>query len=391
MKSEGMVYRARIAMLFLVRSGRATVPLAIMVITAVAALVFLSALAVGVNDAMLRNTVGLFPGHITGYELSPSLQPDDLMAPGVKGVLKRVWVPGIASAGDLYQPLRLCAVDPGRETALTALQKKIVSGRYPQNGRTEVLIGAPLASQLGVREGDTLRFSSPSLGRPLGLTVTGIYESRIERLDNRVVFCPLSGLPPQTRPWSAAVFLRQGGDPQKVIDFYHNKWPGQYRFESWETLFPDLRQLIDLQYLSMGIVNVLVFAVVAIGIGCSFVIFIIKNIREYGIMKAMGVTNWGMTTLIMMKVVLMNLFAACTGLLIGVALVWGAAAWGGIDLTAWTSHNRYFSVSGIIYPRLTVFSLLAPPLTAFSFSLLAALWPAGLVARKKAADIIRMI
>jgi ABC-type lipoprotein release transport system permease subunit len=382
---------ARIALLFLVRSGRSTIPLAIMVITAVAALIFLSALAVGVNDAMLRNTVGLFPGHITGYEMAPSLNPQDLMVSGVKGVLKRVWVPGIASAGDLNQPLSLCAVDPGRETALTALQKKIVTGRYPQDGRAEALIGAPLAGRLGVREGDTLHFAAPSLRRPLALTVTGIFQTRIERLDNRVVFCPLGALPPQARPWSAAVFLQQGRDPQDVMQAYRLKWSGRYRFESWESLFPELRQLIDLQYISMGIVNLLVFAVVAIGIACSFVIFIIKNLREYGIMKAMGVTNREMTALIMMKVVLINLLAACTGLLIGIALVWGTAAWGGIDLAAWTSHNRYFSVSGIIYPRLTVFSLLAPPLTAFFFSLLAALWPARLVAGKKAAAIIRMV
>jgi lipoprotein-releasing system permease protein len=101
--------------------------------------------------------------------------------------------------------------------------------------------------------------------------------------------------------------------------------------------------------------------------------------------------NWGMTLLIVMKVALMNFVSDSIGLLIGVALVGAIVAWGGIDLIVWTSHNRYFSVSGIVYPRLTAFSLLAPPVTAFLFSLLAALWPAGLVAGKKAADIIRMI
>jgi ABC-type lipoprotein release transport system permease subunit len=141
----------------------------------------------------------------------------------------------------------------------------------------------------------------------------------------------------------------------------------------------------------MGIVIVLVFGVVSIGIACSFVIFIIKNIREYGIMKAMGVTTRELSALIVMKVALMNFFACGVGLLIGVVSVWGIAESGGIDITAFTSHNRYFTVSGIIYPRLTAFSLLAPPVTAFLFSLVAAIWPAMLVARRKTADIIRMI
>ncbi|MEJ2154105.1 MAG: FtsX-like permease family protein [Desulfobacteraceae bacterium] len=380
MKTESLWFKARVAVMFLVRSGRSTVLISIMVVTAVAALVFLSGLAVGVNDAMLRNTVGLFSGHIAVSGLDKSVRPEELMVSGVEGVLKRIWVPGVISAGGFNLPLNLCAMEPVNETDLTSLQKKMISGRYPQNGRAELLISAPLAEELGVKEAAALRFTTPTWSRPMKLTVAGIYRTGIARLDRGVVFCPLAALPQQDRPWSAAVFLKPGTDTQKVMDMYRLKWPERYRFESWQIMFPDLRQLIDLQYISMGIVIILVFAVVAIGIACAFVIFIIKNMREYGIMKAMGMTNRGMTVLIVMKVAFMNLLAAGTGLLMGVGLVWAVATWGGIDLTAWTSHNRYFSVSGIIYPRLTLFSLLAPPVTALLFSLLAALWPATLLA-----------
>jgi ABC-type lipoprotein release transport system permease subunit len=64
---------------------------------------------------------------------------------------------------------------------------------------------------------------------------------------------------------------------------------------------------------------------------------------------------------------------------------------GGIDISAFTSHNQYFSVSGVIVPRLTAFSLCTPPATALLFSLLASLWPAVLLARKKAAEILRSL
>ena len=57
-----LTYLIRIAALILLRSWRATVVLAFMVVTAVAALVFLSALAIGTNDAMIRNSTGLFSG-----------------------------------------------------------------------------------------------------------------------------------------------------------------------------------------------------------------------------------------------------------------------------------------------------------------------------------------
>lgn len=391
MKDSGIGFWMNVALMFLTRSGRVATALAVMVVTAVSALVFLSALAVGVNDAMLQNSVGLFSGHITGSELPMDIKPEDLMTAGVSGVLKRVFVPGVLSKGRRYQSLALCGIDPEREVALTALGRKTVAGRYPMNGRGELFISRALADDLGAGPGDALQFVFPTREAPVVLTVTGIYETGIDALDGGIAFCPLDVVPTAYTSWSAAVFLEQGKNPQSVIDTYRRKWPGAGRFESWETLMPDLRQLIDLQYVSMGIVIVLVFGVVSVGIACIFVIFILKNLREYGIMKAMGVTAREMTFLIVTKVALMNTLACGVGLVIGVLAVWGVAAAGGIDITAFTSHNRYFAVSGIISPRLTVFSLLAPPAVAFVFGLASAIWPASLVAGRKAADIIRMI
>jgi ABC-type lipoprotein release transport system permease subunit len=206
-----------------------------------------------------------------------------------------------------------------------------------------------------------------------------------------MAFIPSDLDPFKTAAWSAAVFLETGVDPDPVLRIYRQQFPETVRFESWEAQMPDLKQLIDLEAVSMAIVILLVFGVVAIGIACSFVIFIIRNMREYGILKAMGVTTAEMSMLIAAKVVLMNLLACGIGLLIGLLAVVTVSHTGGIDISAFTSHNRYFAISGIILPRLTVFSLWTPPATSLLFSLTAAFWPAALVARQKAADILRMV
>jgi ABC-type lipoprotein release transport system permease subunit len=395
MKPGKIGFWIRIAWLFLIRSGRSTVALSVMVVTAVSALIFLSALSVGVNDAMLQNTVELFPGHITGHRLTGEVRLEALKVEGVRGVLKRIYLPGTLQKGDLSESLLICGINPRLETTLTALQEKIIDGRYPQSGHSELLLSKPLAEKLGVRKGGTLWVAARGLNRTLKLTVSGIYQTGIDQLDREIAFLPLS-IMPEGVPWSAAIFLQKDVSAQDLVDRYNRKWPGtrpsgKNRFESWETMMPDLRQLIDLETISMGIVIVLVFAVVAIGIACTFVIFIIKNMHEYGIMKAIGVTTREMSLLIMIKVALMNSIACGIGLLVGGIAVWGVTRAGGIDITTFTSHNRYFSVSGVIYPRLTDFSLLMPPAISFLFSLAAALWPVLLLARKKTADILRMI
>jgi ABC-type lipoprotein release transport system permease subunit len=166
--------------------------------------------------------------------------------------------------------------------------------------------------------------------------------------------------------------------------------PVPYEFRSWAELMPDLRQLIDLNYISMGLVMVLVFGVVSLGIACGFVIFILKNLREYGIMKAMGTTPGEVALLLVSEVMLLNLAASCIGLILGALAVFLVGKTG-IDLTAFTSYNRYFAVSAVIFPRLTPYSLGLPPVLAFFFSLVAAIWPAVLVARKRAAEVLRIL
>lgn len=381
----------RLAWLFLVRSGRSTAALSVMVVTAVATLIFLSALAVGVKDAMLRNTVGLFSGHITGYALPASITSKDLMVPGVEAVLKRIYVQGILSRDRLSQPLTLCGLDPALENEHTALKQKISPGRYPAAGQDEILISRDTAQIFAIQRGDRLQFTDPSTGQTMDLSVSGFYQTGLETLDRRLAFCPLDRLTANRATWSAVVFLKTGADAGATIQKYRRQFAKPLRFESWASQMPDLRQLIDLEAASMAIVIVLVFGVVAIGIACSFVIFIIRNMREYGILKAMGVGTCEMASLIVAKVLMMNLLASVVGLLIGVLAVWLTAQAGGIDISTFTSHNRYFTVSGIIVPRLNAFSLWAPPVTALWFSLLAAIWPAWLIARKKAADILRLV
>jgi len=131
-------------------------------------------------------------------------------------------------------------------------------------------------------------------------------------------------------------------------------------------------------------------AIVAVGIACTFIVFIFKSIREYGIMKAMGVTSGETAFLIAAEVFLINLCAGFGGEVLGAGAVLIFSN-RGIDLSAFTSHNQYFVVSGMIFPRLTSYSLVLPPVIAIFFGLVAAVWPALVVARKKAVEVLKTI
>jgi ABC-type lipoprotein release transport system permease subunit len=105
-----------------------------MVISAVASLIFLASLAIGTNDAMTRNSVGLFSGHIAGSDLPPESDTDLLTVQGVEHVLVRRQQRFLLWAGENIEPVLLMAVNPSQEKQSTALWKKTVAGRYLQPG-----------------------------------------------------------------------------------------------------------------------------------------------------------------------------------------------------------------------------------------------------------------
>jgi ABC-type lipoprotein release transport system permease subunit len=380
----------KIALHFLFRSGRSTFVLALMVLLAVSTLIFLSSLAVGINDAMIRNSVSIHSGHIAGFDLAPDLDPERLKTNGVTSVLKRIPIPGVLFHGERFEMVNVLAINPEQEKERTAIYKKTIQGRYPQSHESSIFISQWTAESLDVQPGETIQFSLNLQSPRTALTISGIYKTGIDQFDRGIAFSPLGALPGEAKSWTAAVFLKDGVTPEAVINIYQKAGFNTTHFKVWSDLMPDLKQLIDLNYISMSIVTALVLGVVSFGIAGAFVIFILKHFREYGIMKAMGVTSTEIGILIFAEVILMNLIASLVGGVIGVLVVVIVARIG-IDLTAFTSHNPYFVVSGVIYPRLTIYSVWVPPALAFLFSTIAAIWPIVMVIRRKAAEIIRSV
>ncbi|MCF6247653.1 MAG: FtsX-like permease family protein [Desulfobacula sp.] len=383
-----MNFWIKTAWLFLFRSKRSTSALGLMIFFAVGTLVFITAIAVGINDSMIRNSTGLYSGHITGFDLPKTLARDTLLVDGVSDVLQRFQIQGSLHNQEKKEMLTLIAVNPDQEKKVTALWKKIIKGNYIADNEFEILISRATAKKIGVHPGENIIFRSGSA--VYCFVVAGIFKTGIERLDHGIAFCPVSILPDLPANWDGAVFLDSGADMKGVVESYARKGLKLSHLKTWKELMPDLTQLIELNRISMGFVMVLVLGVVSFGTACAFAIFIISNIREYGIMKAMGVTPKETTMLIIFEVILMNLAASFAGTLAG-SLVVLITSRTGIDLSSFTSYNQYFVVSGLIIPRLTPFLLFLPGAIALSFCLLASIWPAMIVIRQRTADILRSI
>lgn len=382
-------FLVKIGGLILLRSWRATVVLSVMVVSAVAALVFLSALAVGTNDAMIRNSTGLFSGQIAASRIGGEAEALLLNVPGVARVLSRIHRQVLLRHGDRVEPILLVGVSPEEEKATTALWRKTVTGRYLVAGEAALYLNQETARRLNADAGALVSLETVPGEKAMLCTLVGLYKTGISQLDQGMAFTPIDTMPGAGGERSAAVFLRPGTDEAGIVTAYRKLLPDA-TFTAWTEFMPDLKQLIDLEGLCMALVIILVFAIVSVGIACAFLLFALKNLREHGIMKAMGVMAGETALLLTTQVGLLTVSAAVVGALLG-ALATTLLARTGIDIGAFTSHNQYFSVSGVIHPRLTAQALLASPLAAIVFGLAAAVWPTLYLIRKSPADILRGI
>ncbi len=380
----------KLAFLYVRRSFRSASILGFMVFSAVACLVFLSSLAVGTNDAMIRNSVGLFSGGVSVDGIQRIFDPVSLGIDGVQDVLVRNKCPARLNRGNRSEYVLLFGVDPDREKKYTSLWKKTVEGDYLKAGEREIFLSKPIAEKLGVSVGGRVGVGIGAEVPDATMAICGIYNTGISGLDQGVAFVPYGALPCDAEFYSAALFLEKSADAEKIASSLRSSTGEKFEIKAWPEFMPDLKQLIDLNFVSMSIVMILVFGIVSIGISCAFVIFILKNLREYGVMKAMGVLAVESSFYLFSQATILTVLASLSGAAAG-ALLATVFSRIGIDLTSLTSQNRYFAVSGFVYPRITPFSLCLPPVLAILFGLLGAVWPSVYIAREKAAEILRRI
>lgn len=385
-----------LALRFVRRHRRKTVATGSFIIIGTSVLVVMHSITVGINDTMVLNTTHVHYGHAFMEISTTTYDPESIARHvasrhDVEDVLLRYRFAALLSARDKSVPVILYAVNPVREAKRTAIAKRIISGRYPKDDENGVLIGLGTAERLLRKEGDRVSVVT-SAGVFLGtFRISGIYSTGIDRYDEGIAYMPQAQLDVDTKEtMDAEVSLFFGG--QSDIAFETEKInrdiPPKRKFTTWDSLMPDLVQLIEMNNVSMKIIMVLVFALVGFGISNNFILTLVERFREFGILKAMGVTPRELVALIFLESFTICVFATGMGLFMG-WLITEVVAQYGIDFSYFTSHNRYFVVSGIVYPRITIAGLYLPAVISVAVSLISSYLPARIAGKRVTAETLR--
>jgi ABC-type lipoprotein release transport system permease subunit len=399
----------RLAWRNLWRNARRSLLTALAIAFGLLCLIVFQALKVGLHQEMIRSTTRLDVGslqiHAAGYQpnltdLRP-LKDSETATRLLQGrpdlhFSLRLKSPALVSSQAGSASVVLCGVEPKGEAAITVIHQLVTAGSYLAGG-DGVLLGAELADSLRVGVGGEVSLVARSLfGRPVSrrFPVAGIFRSASAGFDRSQVFLPLAAAQEllQAQGLVSEIVVRAGEAslPALLQDLQQRLPAAEFQVRDWRQLAPDVVQLIQLNDGTMALLVGIVFAIVALGIANTMTMTVFERFRELGILAAIGTRPAGIVGLILSESLLLGAVAAAVGSLAG----WGLCLYlgrYGIDLTRFTSANRYFATSHVLKAYLQPLDLLQANLITLATTLLAGLYPAWRAARLQPAETLRHI
>ncbi len=359
-------------------------------------MIFYSALMEGLLEMTERNAVGMNLGdiqiHAEGYRLDPDLynriqDPEALLAKlRARGFTAsgRLFGFGLAAAGSASAGIQMRGIDLEQERTVTQVDRHIQEGAWLDPGDPlGVVIGRKLARTLGVRTGDEIivvsQASDGSIANEL-YRVRGILKAIGEGVDRTGLFMV---------DWAFRDLMVLPTGVHEIVamreDRAHDLEAATLRVKAlapgldvmnWRQLQPVISNVLDISKGSLIFVLLIVYAAIAMVVLNAMLMSVFERIREFGIMKAIGVSPWRLAALIYIEAMAQAAVAGVLAVAVGVPVSYYFQAHG-IDLSAWSSTGTIGGVAldPIWHSRLTAWAAGVPLLYLFGVAALAVIYP----------------
>jgi putative ABC transport system permease protein len=300
----------------------------------------------------------------------------------------------------------LVGVDPLLEARVSIVPQALIEGRMPTRTPPGVArrlpgiaIGAAMAERLRVKVGDKVVVHTPGEDGLGAFRVSGIFRTSSSEFDRSTAFVRLEDaqrllalpdrvtevvvalddrdtLPELRRRASAELALAH---PELALEVL-----------TWQEREPRMAAMLELMANTSWIIYAAVFVAMAFGIANALLMMVYERIREFGMLRALGLSARGLLALVLLESVLMTVIGTALGLAIGVPIVlWVGHV--GLDMSRFAAGMTEFGIGTRVYAQLEPRDVAMPVGVALVTAVLAALWPAWKAVRLRPAEAIRHV
>jgi len=365
-------------------------------------LVFMLSFQFGSYETMINASVKIHTGHLQiqakGYQAKKNIRRVVTDPAAMGNILKKIpqvvaytyraQAFSLVSSKKRTYGIGVTGIDPVREARVSHLKSLIRQGRYLSEGDTDqALVGELLAKNLRVGLGDELVVLGQGYDGSIAafvVKIKGIYRSGMDEFDRASIQIPLRFFQDAYTMDGAVhqvVAIAQSLSDISAIKARITSWLSSLNPDyplavlDWEQLMPGLRQAIEMDLISGIIFYALLVLVVAFSILNTFLMAIFERTREFGVMMAIGTTPGRLTKLLLIESLTMTMAGIVAGILIG-CLVTLYFQVHGINLGGSAELLSQYGISGLIYPRLSLLSIMIGPCMVLAITFFAALYPA---------------
>ncbi len=355
--------RLRLALRNLRRQKRRSVLSGSAMVLAMALLVFSRAIAEGGHEDWIDSGVRMGDGHVSvqapeyrtrrslDYRLSPEIRAavrDALKSPEVSSRLvasaPRLMVQGLASSPSAALPVAIMAVDPELEREFSALDEKLVEGRWlEQDDRLRAYVGTRLASRLKLKENSRFVLTAQDANGDISgqmVRVAGTFRSGIPEMDEGFIQIPLAtaqewlGVPGAVT--TEALLLRNSrdvGPVRRELASALADWSDEAAVLEWRESMPELDAAVRMDDWADYVFHLVLFVIAATAIVNTILMSVMYRTREFGVLRALGLERGEVGRVVFIEGMVLTAISGFVGMALGAAIVWGFFR-NGLDFSA---------------------------------------------------------
>ncbi len=413
--------RLRLALRNLRRQKRRSVLSGSAMVLAMALLVFSRTIAEGGHEDWIDSGVRMGGGHVAvqapeyqtrrtlEYRLSPEVRAavqDALGSPEVATRLvaaaPRLMVQGLASSSQAALPAAIMAVDPELEKSFSALDEKLVEGRWLEpDDRLRAYVGVRLASRLKLKEGSRFVLTAQDANGDISgqmVRVAGTFRSGIPEMDEGFIQIPLAtaqewlGVPGAVS--TEALLLRNSRDVRPVrreLESALSGWSDEAVVLGWRESMAELDAAVRMDDWADYVFHLVLFVIAATAIVNTILMSVMYRTREFGVLRALGLERGEVGRVVFIEGMVLTAVSGLVGMALGAAIVWGFFR-NGLDFSAmWDMEMEAAGIviDPVIVPRFHWNQILQSLFFILAIGSLSSIYPAWRATRIDVAEAMK--
>ncbi|MCF8062679.1 MAG: ABC transporter permease [Deltaproteobacteria bacterium] len=386
------------------RNPRRTLVILTAVVIGVWSMIFLGALMRGLTNQYLEIGISTLTGHIQvhhqDFRSDPVIQNridrpgrvaealEPLLPPGSHWT-ERIRVNAIANTARHAQGVTLVGIDPEREARVSFIGGAVKEGNYLEpDDPYGILVGKALAEDFETRLDRRVVLMSLGVDGKVAsraFRIRGIFRAETEATEKQYMFVTMAAardmLGLERGVTEAAVLLPSHELTGKTAEALERRLPTPpLAVQTWRDLLPLVRVTIELYDTFIFLWFLVVFIAMAFGIVNTLLMAVFERVREFGLLKALGMRPRGIVQGVLTESFFLLLLGTAAGNALGVLSV-NLLAESGIDLSALAGRLAEVGMRRVGYPQLQAGGFRLANVVVFVLGIVVSLYPAVKAAR----------